>query len=79
MTEPKVRGADVARCLKRRIIPGALDAAEIRASIAEQAGCSTETVKRIEDGKFDWVDLDRADKLLVACGAHLNECEVREV
>lgn len=74
----EVRAADVAVCLKRRILPGALDAAEIRASIAEQAGCSTETVKRVEDGKFEWLDLDRADRLLVACGAHLHECEVRE-
>lgn len=79
--EPKVeiRGADVAEILKRRIRPGALDAAEVRAAIAEQAGCSTETVKRIEDGKFEWVELDRADKLIVAAGGQLADCETREV
>lgn len=78
--EPKVevRGEDVAEILKRRIRPGSLEAAEVRSAIAAQAGCSTETVKRIEDDKFDWVELDRADKLIVAAGGHLAECEIRE-
>lgn len=75
--ESRVKGDDVARCLLRRIRPGeAPDSAEVRAQIAEQVGISVDTVKRIEDGKFDWIGLDAADRLLVASGGHLHECEV---
>lgn len=47
-----------------------------RQQVAEEVGRSAETVKRVTDGKWETLDLDLADRLLVACGGHLSECHV---
>lgn len=62
--------------LRRRIVDGAPDESEQRAAVAAQAGCSVETVKRVMDGRWDTLDLGRADALLVAVGGHISECEL---
>lgn len=62
--------------LKRRIIDDDPSRSEVRAAIAADAGCSVETVKRIMGGRWETLDLDRADRLLVAAGGHISECEL---
>lgn len=62
--------------LRRRIVEDAPDEAEQRAYIAAQAGVSVETVKRVLAGRWEVLDLGRADALLVAAGGHISECEL---
>jgi hypothetical protein len=76
-TEPRVVASDVAAALRRAGIRDDIPSAgELRAAVAEGAGVSTETLKRIEDGRTKILDLDRADSILVACGGHISECEL---
>ncbi len=78
--EPKVRCADVARQLERAIKP------ESRgeglglsvALVAERAQASEDTVLRVMHNRWQVISLDLADRLLVAVGSHLSECEVVE-
>ncbi len=75
--EPRVDAVGVAAALRRAGIRDDLPGAgERRATIAESAGVSTETLKRIEDGRTAVLDLDRADRILVAADGHISECEL---
>lgn len=75
--EPKVHAEGVAAALRRAGIRDDLPGAgETRSTIAEAAGVSAETLKRIEDGRTKILDLDRADRILVAAGGHISECEL---
>jgi hypothetical protein len=65
--------ASLRRAGLRDDLPGA---GELRSAIADTAGVSAETLKRIEDGRTAVLDLDRADRILVAAGGHISECEL---
>jgi hypothetical protein len=41
--------------------------------LAERAEISTRTVYRILEGTRSWLELDQADRLLVAADAHIND------
>lgn len=71
-----MRASDVIRALERVIIEGDPERTQIRATVAAAAGVSVETVKRVMRGHWDTLDLDRADRLMVAIGAHISECEM---
>lgn len=76
-TEPRVVAEDVAAALRRGGVRDDLPGAgERRGAIADAAGVSAETLKRIEDGRTKILDLDRADRILVAAGGHIRECRL---
>lgn len=74
--EPKVVAADVARVLRRVILPDDDDAGESVSLIAERAGTSTRTVYRVLRADGPPLSLSTADRLLVAAGGHISECEL---
>lgn len=74
--EPKVNAADVARVLRRVILPDDEDAGESVAIIAERAETSTRTVYRVLRAGDSPLSLSLADRLLVAAGGHISECEL---
>ena len=76
--EPRVVAADVADVLKRRVMPDIDGAGESIASIADRSSTPEDTVLRVMQGRWKTISLDLADRLLVACGSHLYECELIE-
>lgn len=72
--EPKVVTADVARILRRVIVPGDDDSGESVNLIAERAETSTRTVYRVLKETTPTLSLSLADRLLVASGGHISEC-----
>lgn len=74
--EPRVRAADVAAVLRRRVVPDEDGAGESISIIAERAGTSGDTVTRIMQEKWQTLSLDLADRLLVAAGGHISECQL---
>lgn len=78
MREPKVSGDDV-----RRVLEGYIDRydylprGEVVEIIADRAGVSTRTVYRVLQGARDWLDLDQADRLLIAADSSVQDVEVR--
>lgn len=73
--EPRVVAEDVAAVVRRYLDKyPSVEAA--RQQMAEEVGCSTETVKRLTRGAWETIDLDLADRMLVVCGGHLSECTV---
>lgn len=71
--EPQVSCADVARLLA----PHA--AAETDTEmLAAAAGCSMRTLWRLLSGDhFEWISLDRADRLLTAVGESIHSCHLK--
>lgn len=80
MDEPRVRTADVKRQLDRVLAYGDdADQGETVALLAEKASTSTRTVYRVLGLSSETLSLGLADRLLVAAGGHISECElVRE-
>lgn len=75
--EPRVRTVDVKRALDRVLAYGDdSDVGETVALIAEKADTSTRTVYRVLGLSSETLSLDLADRLLVASGAHISECEL---
>lgn len=75
--EPRVRTRDVARALQRVLAYGdESDQGETVTLLAEKAGTSTRTVYRCLGHSSETLSLDLADRLLVAAGGHISECEL---
>jgi len=75
--EPRVRTRDVKRHLDRVLAYGDdADQGETVALLAEKAGTSTRTVYRVLGLNTSSLSLDLADRLLVASGGHLSDCEL---
>jgi transcriptional antiterminator len=72
--EPRVYAEQVRVILERTLDKASHlqrgDAVEV---LAERAGISTRTVYRILEGGREWLELDQADRLLIAAGEHLTE------
>lgn len=78
MSEPRVNGDDVRQLLERHInrysyMPRG-EAVEV---LADRAGVSTRTVYRVLQGTRKWLDLDQADRLLIAADSSLQDVEVK--
>ena len=72
--EPLVRCADVARL----VAPYVTADNEDTERLAEAAGCSMRTFWRLLSGAhFEWIALDRADRLLTAVGESVNSCHLK--
>ncbi len=75
--EPSVATADVRGFLITRIKPDSPDAGESVAVVSERSGVSTRTIYRILKGEYDpQMELDVADRLLIACDGELWQCTV---
>lgn len=74
--EPRVVAADVAAVLKSRVMPEVDGAGESIASIADRSKSPEDTVLRVMQGKWKTISLDLADRLLVACGGHISQCDL---
>lgn len=76
--EPRVVTADVQEILQRVIRPGSDEAGESVSLIAHKAKVSTRTVYRCinPDESKPTISLDLADRLCVACDAHISECRL---
>lgn len=74
--EPKVLTEDVCTLLQRAIRPDDPDAGDAVALVAELATTSTRTVYRVLGRESNALDLDLADRLVMAVGSHLNECRL---
>lgn len=78
MREPKVNGDDVRQILEQYIERyGYMSRGEVVEVIAERAGISTRTVYRVLQGSREWLDLDQADRLLLAADSNLIDVEVK--
>jgi DNA invertase Pin-like site-specific DNA recombinase len=80
--EPRVLTEDVRKVLRKVIRPGDDDGGESVALIAEKAGISTRTVYRVlqdpeDESTAETINLDLADRLCLAAGAHLMVCRLR--
>lgn len=75
--EPRVVTEDVQRILERIVRPGQDDGSAV-ALIAERARVSSRTVYRVlkPDEDKQTISLDLADRLCVACGAHISACRL---
>jgi len=75
--EPRVVAEDVQQILERYLERQAhLPRGEAVEVLADRAGISTRTVYRILEGTRDWLELDQADRLLVAADSHINDCRL---
>ncbi len=76
--EPRVVTRDVQKILRRVIRPGDDDSGESVTLIAERAKVSTRTVYRVLQAKESQptISLDLADRLCLACEAHLLLCRL---
>jgi len=78
MREPKVNGDDVRAILEKHIERyDHMPRGEVVEVLAERAGISTRTVYRILQGSRDWLDLDQADRLLIAADSSIQDVEVK--
>jgi hypothetical protein len=81
--EPKVVTEDVAIVLERVVRPGDDDGGEAVSLIAERADTSTRTVYRVlssrpsDDDPIPSINLDLADRLVIAAGGHLSACRLK--
>lgn len=75
--EPRVHAEDVREILKAYLTNvGHLQRGEAVEVLAERAEISTRTVYRILEGNRKWLELDQADRLLLAAGRHIHEVRV---
>ena len=78
--EPRVKAADVVAILDRHLnFATHLQRGEAVEVLAERAGISTRTVYRILEGNRKWLELDQADRLLLAAGSHINEVRLESL
>lgn len=78
--EPRVVADDVRKILERYLDRAAhLQRGEVVEVLAERAEVSTRTIYRILEGNRKWLELDQADRLLLAADAHLTDVEVESV
>lgn len=78
--EPRVVADDVRKILDRYLDRAAhLQRGEAVEVLAERAEVSTRTIYRILEGNRKWLELDQADRLLLAADAHLTDVEVESV
>lgn len=68
---------DVQAILQRTIRPDDPDQGEAVALIAELASTSTRTVYRVLGAESEALDMGLADRLVMAAGAHLDQCRLR--
>lgn len=75
--EPRVLTQDVQAVLRDFVRPGQDDGAAV-ALVATRAGVSPRTVYRVlnPDESKPTISLDLADRLCVACGAHVSTCRL---
>lgn len=74
--EPRVLTADVQRVLRRVVQPDQEDAGESVVMLAQRANTSARTVYRVLARNTETISLDLADRLCLAAGAHLSECQL---
>ena len=75
--EPRVVASEVLAIMERYLErQNHLQRGEAVEVLAERAGISTRTVYRILEGNRKWLDLDQADRLLIAADAHLTDVTV---
>lgn len=78
--EPRVVADDVRKILDRYLDRAAhLQRGEAVEVLAERAKVSTRTIYRILEGNRKWLELDQADRLLLAADAHLTDVEVESL
>lgn len=78
--EPRVVADDVRKILDRYLDRAAhLQRGEAVEVLAERAEVSTRTIYRILEGNRKWLELDQADRLLLAADAHLTDVEVESL
>jgi hypothetical protein len=79
-SEPRVYAADVLKIIERYLDRADhLQRGEAVEVLAERAALSTRTVYRILEGNREWLDLDQADRLLLAADAHLTDVRVESL
>lgn len=72
--EPRVYAEAVREVIERSLgKAGHLQRGEAVEVLAERAGISGRTIYRILEGDRKWLELDQADRLLLAAGEHLTE------
>lgn len=77
MPEPKVKADDVRQILERYISAyDYMPRGEVVEVLAERGGVSTRTIYRILQGSREWLELDQADRLLIASDGNLLDVEV---
>lgn len=74
--EPLVKAAGVAKAINRAVLASSDDEGESVAEIAARARLSPRTIYRVLAPDASPLSLKTADHLLVACGAHISECEL---
>jgi hypothetical protein len=80
LKEPRVYAADVLAIIERYLARADhLQRGEAVEVLAERAELSTRTVYRILEGNRQWLELDQADRLLIAAGAHLTDVRVESL
>lgn len=72
--EPRVVAEDVQWEIERYLNKQShLPRGEAVEVLAERAGISTRTVYRILEGTRSWLELDQADRILIAADAHIHD------
>ena len=77
--EIRVMAADIKAILIRTRSASAGNSDEAkhsRKALAEVAGCSSRTIDRIMADERETIELDMADRIVLAAGGGLNECRV---
>lgn len=74
--EPRVLTADVQAILRRVVRPGDDDVGESVVMLAQRANTSARTVYRCLARNTPALNLDLADRLVMAAGGHLMECRL---
>lgn len=74
--EPRVLTEDVQRVLRRVVRPDDENSGESVVMVAALADTSARTVYRILARNTETISLDLADRVCIACEAHLSECRL---
>lgn len=80
MREPRVNGEDVRRVLEDYIERyNYMSRGEVVEVLADRANISTRTIYRILQEPRKWLELDQADRLLIAADSSVQDVEVEEL
>lgn len=74
--EPRVVTEDVQKILRRVVKSEEDDGGNSVSLVAEKADTSTRTIYRVLAINTETISLDLADRICVACEAHLMECRL---
>lgn len=74
--EPRVLTADVRQIIRRTVHPDDPDFGDSVERLAEDSGTSTRTIYRILGNESDSLQLDLADRIVIAAHGHLSECRL---